>query len=112
MKNFVYENPTRIHFGKGCIDGLGTALAALEIRKILLVFGQGSIHRNGVYTAVKDAVHKSDIEIIEHGGVQGNPRLAHVRAGVEKARTAAVDGILAVGGGSVVDAAKAIAAVW
>lgn len=99
-----------MYFGKGVIDRVGEELRRLCIRRVLLVYGQGSVHRNGVYEAVIASVAAHGIETAEHGGVLGNPRLAHVREGIEKARDRSVDGVLAVGGGSVIDAAKAIAA--
>jgi alcohol dehydrogenase YqhD (iron-dependent ADH family) len=107
MNNFSYYNPTKIHFGRGAINQLSSELAAT--RKILLVYGGGSIKSNGVYESVTTQLNALDIETIEHPGVQGNPLLSHVRAGVELAKEHHVDLILAVGGGSVVDSAKAIA---
>ncbi len=109
MQNFDYQNPTRVRFGKGVIDGVGAELRGLGLRRVLFLYGQGSIRQNGVYTAVTTSLRESGIEVVEHRGVRGNPRLAHVREGIEKARKASVDGILAVGGGSVIDAAKATA---
>ena len=109
MKSFVYENSTRVCFGKGVVDSVGEELRQLGLTRVLMVYGKGSIRRNGVYDRVKASLKKQGIEALEHGGVHGNPRLSHVREGIGKARAAAVDGLLGVGGGSVIDATKAIA---
>jgi alcohol dehydrogenase YqhD (iron-dependent ADH family) len=110
MISFVYQNPTEIHFGKGVTEQLGETLIRVGIRKVLLVYGQGSIRRNGVYDRIMKFLKDQAVEVVEHGGVRGNPRLSHVREGIRKAQKGNVDGVLGVGGGSVIDAAKAIAA--
>lgn len=109
MNNFVYENPTKIHFGKGAINQLGAELKRLGIRHVLLVYGGGSIQSNGVYAAVVEQLDAAGVARTEHVGVQGNPVLAHAREGIKKARSEKVDLILAVGGGSVIDESKVIA---
>lgn len=109
MNNFSYYNPTKIHFGRGAIDQLGTELAAFGIRRVLLVYGGGSIKKSGVYDAVTAQLKALGILVVEHAGVQGNPVLSHVRTGVKLAKENEVDLVLGVGGGSVVDSAKAIA---
>lgn len=109
MNNFVYENPTKVCFGRGVISQLGEELKRLGARKIMLVYGGGSIKANGVYDAVVAQLAEHDIAVVEFAGVRGNPVLSHVRAGVELARAEQVDLICGVGGGSVVDESKAIA---
>ncbi len=110
MKPFTYVNPTEIQFGRGVIPRLGIALRRLGVKKVLLVYGGGSIHRNGVYETVATSLKSRGVTVVEHPGVRGNPVLSHVRAGIETARAESVDGVCGVGGGSVIDEAKAIAA--
>ncbi|MBN2525327.1 MAG: iron-containing alcohol dehydrogenase [Deltaproteobacteria bacterium] len=110
MQNFTYVNPTKIHFGEGAILKLGEELKALCVERALLVYGKASIFANGVHDAVMQQMATAGVEVVEHGGVQGNPVLSHTRAGIEKARHHEVDAICAVGGGSVIDEAKAICA--
>jgi alcohol dehydrogenase YqhD (iron-dependent ADH family) len=109
MKNFVFHNPTKILFGTGTIPSIGEETAAFG-KTALLVFGQASIRKNTIYDQVTQSLGKTGITIIEHGGVQSNPVLSHVRAGITAARQNGVDVIVAAGGGSVIDSAKAIAA--
>ncbi|MEW6518132.1 MAG: iron-containing alcohol dehydrogenase [Thermodesulfobacteriota bacterium] len=109
MQNFVLYNPTKIIFGTDTVKEIGPETAALG-RKILLVYGQGSIRRNGVYEQVLASLAAAGLDISEHGGVVSNPLLSHVRAGIELAKKKQVEAVVAVGGGSVIDSAKAIAA--
>jgi alcohol dehydrogenase YqhD (iron-dependent ADH family) len=110
MQSFTYFNPTRVHMGAGVISKLSEELTAHGIQRVLLVFGRGSIRRNGVYAEVLTQLSNAGVEVVEHGGVQGNPVLSHARSGVALAKEARVDAICGVGGGSVIDEAKAIAA--
>jgi alcohol dehydrogenase YqhD (iron-dependent ADH family) len=109
MTEFTYWNPTRVHFGRGAVEHLGDELKKSGCSRILLVYGGGSIRRNGVYEAVTGRIRQAGIPVAEHCGVRGNPVLSHVREGIEKARDDEVDLVLGVGGGSVIDEAKAIA---
>ncbi len=109
MQNFVFHNPTKILFGRNTVASIGPETAAWGNRA-LLVYGRKSIKKNGVYDQVISSLHDAGLEIIEHGGVSSNPLLSHVRTGIEKAKQNAVDVIVAVGGGSVIDSAKAISA--
>lgn len=109
MDNFTFFNPTKIEFGRGVIEGLGK-IVRLYGEKILLVYGEGSIKRNSVYMQVVDSLTQHHIEIFEHGGVCSNPLLSHAREGVSQAKKYEIDAVVAVGGGSVIDEAKAIAA--
>ncbi|MDX9867321.1 MAG: iron-containing alcohol dehydrogenase [Kiritimatiellia bacterium] len=109
MFPFTYRNPTQITFGNGSRKQTGAELAAAGMRRVLLVYGQGSIRRNGVYADVTGSLAGAGIAWTEWPGVSPNPLLSHVREGIALARQARVDGVLAVGGGSVIDAAKAIA---
>lgn len=109
MQNFTFHNPTKIIFGKGTIPQVGAECAAVG-RKVLLLTGKGSIKRNGVYDQVIASLREADLSWIELDGVKANPTLAHTLRGVELAKSEKVDLVLAVGGGSVVDEAKAICA--
>lgn len=109
MYNFVFQNPVKIIFGKGSISQLGSELSAWG-NSALLVTGKSSIKENGVYEQVVNSLDSADISYLEHDGVTANPLLSHVRAGIEKARAGGCSVILGVGGGSVIDTAKAISA--
>ena len=109
MQNFVFENPTKIIFGKGQIPKIGKETSRFG-KKVLLVYGMGSIFKNGIYDQVTDSLEKAGVAIIDFPGVKSNPVLSHVNKGIEIARQEKADVILAVGGGSVMDTAKAISA--
>lgn len=109
MENFIYSVPTKIYFGKGQITHLGEAVAAYG-SKALLVYGGGSIKKSGLYATVTDLLKKSSVSVTELSGVEPNPRIGSVRKGVELCRENGIDVVLAVGGGSVIDCAKVIAA--
>ncbi len=109
MNNFVFHNPVKVIFGSGSISQLGKEVSAWG-DSALLVTGKCAIKRNGVYQQVADSLNRAGITFLEHDGVSANPLLSHVRAGIEKARTADCSVILGVGGGSVIDTAKAIGA--
>jgi len=109
MQNFVFHNPTKILFGKGTIPAIGPETVAFG-SKVLLVYGTGSIKENGIYQQVIDSLHSSGAEIVEHPGVQSNPVLSHVREGIALAKAQGCQVVCAIGGGSVLDEAKAICA--
>lgn len=109
MQNFVFYNPTKIIFGKGTIPSIGPETLAWG-KKCLLVYGSGSIKKNNVYKQVTTSLNEAGIAIVEHGGVQSNPLLSHVQEGISKAKDEKVEVVVAVGGGSVLDSAKAICA--
>ncbi len=108
MLNFVYENPTKIVFGKGT-EKLTGELCAAYGKRVLLHFGGGSIKVSGLYDSIVDSLRGAGLTVTELGGVQPNPRLSLVREGIRLCRENHIDFILAVGGGSVIDSAKAIA---
>ncbi|NHJ12907.1 MAG: iron-containing alcohol dehydrogenase [Candidatus Thorarchaeota archaeon] len=110
MENFVYNIPPKIYFGKGQIANLASAIKENGGAKVLLVYGGGSIKRNGIYQAVVDELRKGNIEFTECGGIKPNPRVEDVKRGIELYRANNLDFILGVGGGSVIDSCKAIAA--
>lgn len=107
MDNFIYNNTTKIIFGKET-----ELTAGAEIKKhgskVLLHYGGGSIKKNGLYDRIIKSLKDAGVEYIELGGVKPNPRLSLVREGARICRENGVDAILAVGGGSVIDSAKAI----
>ena len=102
MDNFFYHVPTDIYFGKGQIEHLGERMAQLS-KKILLVYGGGSIKRIGLYDQVIAQLKGAGIEYVELSGVEPNPRITSVRRGVELCREHSLTAVLAVGGGSVID---------
>lgn len=108
MLNFTFSNSTKIVFGKDVETGVGQE-TALWGKKVLLHYGGGHIVRSGLKEQVEKSLQAVGIDFVELGGVQPNPRLSLVQEGITLARKEQVDFILAVGGGSVIDSAKAIA---
>lgn len=105
MENFIFEVPTKVYFGKDQIEHLPEALKAYGT-KVLLVYGGGSIKKNGLYDKIYQVL--KDFDIVELAGVEPNPRIETVRKGVAICRAEKVEVVLAVGGGSTLDCAKAI----
>jgi len=108
MLNFDFYSPARILFGRDTEKQIG-ALLKPHARKVLLHYGGGSIKRSGLYDTVTASLKQSGVEYVELGGVVPNPRLSLVHEGIALCRREGVDLILAVGGGSAIDSAKAIA---
>ena len=106
MNNFEFYNPVKIIFGKGQIDTVAAQIP--QEKKVLMIYGGGSIKTNGVYENVKKAL--IDHTVFEFGGIESNPKLETAMKAVELAREQKIDFILAVGGGSVIDATKFISA--
>lgn len=110
--NFIYSNPTKIYFGDEAQKNLSSALSHFG-NKVLLVYGGGSIKHNGIYDDVVSALKQAGKEWIELSGVMPNPTLEKLYEGTKIARDNNIDFILAVGGGSVIDYAKAVSvATW
>jgi len=107
MENFTIDNPVKIHFGKDVIRKLPESIAQYG-KKILLVYGKESIKTSGLYNQIIDLLH--DFEIVEYQGIKSNPIIEDVDAAAKVGREKQVEVILAVGGGSVIDSAKLIAA--
>lgn len=108
MKNFTLHIPTKIEFGEDVLTSIGTVAAGFG-KTALLVYGGGSIKKNGVYDAVKKSLDEAGVKVIEHSGVKPNPVLSHAEEGAALARREGVDCIVAAGGGSVIDESKAVA---
>lgn len=109
MQNFTYYNPTKLIFGKGQLEQLASEISPFG-KKVLLVYGGGSIKRSGLYDQVIEQLAKMDAVVHELPGVEPNPRISTVRKGVEICKNEGIEFLLAVGGGSVIDCTKAIAA--
>ena len=107
LGNFTYCNPTKLYFGKNALDGLNAELPKYG-KNVLLIYGGGSIKKNGIYDKVVSVLKANGKEVFEDAGVMPNPTADKLREGVARARAAKADFILAVGGGSVCDYAKAV----
>ena len=110
MKEFNYFNKVNFVFGKDKENEVGTLAKEAGASKVLFHYGGGSIKRSGLYDRVLDSLAKADIQVVELGGVVANPRISKVYEGIKICKDEDVDFILAVGGGSVIDSAKCIAA--
>ncbi|MDE6661160.1 MAG: iron-containing alcohol dehydrogenase [Anaeroplasmataceae bacterium] len=107
LGNFTYSNPTRLYFGKDALENLKT-----EVKKygnnVLLIYGGGSIVKTGLYDKVVKILHDAGKNVYEDAGVMPNPTVEKLYEGVRRARACNADLLLAVGGGSVIDYAKAV----
>ena len=108
MQNYVHAIPTKVYFGKGQIERLPEALAAFG-KRVLLAYGGGSIKRTGLYDTIMALLHAGGFTVTELSGIEPNPRIESVAEGVRLCKENHIDVILAVGGGSTIDCAKAIA---
>ncbi|MFP7232758.1 iron-containing alcohol dehydrogenase [Bacillus subtilis] len=109
MQNFTYWNPTKLIFGRGEVERLPEELKPYG-KNVLLVYGGGSIKRSGLYDQVIEQLNKAGVTVHELAGVEPNPRVSTVNKGVATCKEHNIDFLLAVGGGSVIDCTKAIAA--
>ena len=107
MKDFSFQNPTRIHFGRNALAQLPAEVQRYG-QRVLMVYGGGSIKRTGVYDDVLAKLKEANAQVWELPGVQPNPRLSLVREGIALCRSEQIQLVLAVGGGSAIDTAKAI----
>ena len=109
MDNFEFSNITEIVFGKDTESQVGAKVRKYsDADKLLVVYGSDRIKRNGLFDKVKSSLDQENIKVYELGGVKPNPRLGLVREGIDLCRKENIDFILAIGGGSVIDTAKAI----
>ncbi|OIJ15274.1 NADH-dependent alcohol dehydrogenase [Anaerobacillus arseniciselenatis] len=109
MQDFTFQNSTKLVFGKEAENTVGKETVKYG-RKVLLHYGGGSIKKSGLYDRVVESLRKEEVEVFELGGVKPNPRVDLVREGISICKENEIELILAVGGGSVIDSAKAIAA--
>ncbi len=109
MRDFIFHNPCKIYFGKDVLSNLPAELKKIG-NKVLMVYGGGSIKRNGLYDTVKNLIEGAGLKLYELDGVEPNPRHTTVNRGVEICKKENIDVILAVGGGSTIDCSKGIAA--
>jgi alcohol dehydrogenase YqhD (iron-dependent ADH family) len=109
MNSFVYNIPTKVYFGENQLGHLGEELRKFG-RRVLLTYGGGSIKRNGLYDRVIEELRKADLEVFELSGIEPNPRIESVREGVKICKEQGIEVLLAVGGGSTIDATKFMAA--
>lgn len=107
MIDFAFQNPTKIYFGRKALSNLSTEVQKYG-KRILLVYGGGSIKRSGLYDRIMEILNGIGVQVWELGGVQPNPRLSLVYTGIEMCREHDVQLVLAVGGGSAIDTGKAI----
>ena len=107
LGNFIYENPTKVFFGRGAVENLAEALKPYG-SQVVLVYGGGSIKKNGIYDAVCRQLEAAGKDVTEIPGVMPNPTIEKLREGIAIARQHKADFILAVGGGSCIDYAKAL----
>ena len=109
MNDFVFQNTTKVYFGKNQLGHLGEELSRFG-RKVLLAYGGGSIKKIGLYDKVMAELNKAGLTVFELPGVEPNPHHTTVNKGAAICKKEGVDVVLAVGGGSTIDACKAIAA--
>ncbi len=110
MNNFVFYSPTKYLFGRDKESMTGEMTRWMGATKVLLVYGGGSAVRSGLLDRVKKSLDASGVKYVEHGGINPNPTDDKVYEGIEICRRENLDGLVAVGGGSAIDTAKAIAA--
>lgn len=109
MNNFVYDIPVKVYFGENQLHHLSEELAKYG-KRVLLTYGGGSIKRSGLYDAVVEEINKAGMELFELSGIEPNPRIDSVRRGAQMCKEHNIDVLLAVGGGSTIDATKFMAA--
>ena len=109
MNNFIYDIPVKVYFGEGQLSHLGEELRKYG-RRVLLTYGGGSIKRIGLYDRVIEELRNAEMEVFELSGIEPNPRIESVREGAQICKDNNIDVLLAVGGGSTIDATKFMAA--
>lgn len=110
MQPFDFHNPTRVIFGAGRLDEVGSVVAGIG-KKAFLVTGTGSVRRSGAYDRARQALGAAGVEVVDFDGVVPNPRIEHLREAGEALRKTGCDVVIGFGGGSVMDFAKATAAL-
>lgn len=109
MENFTYYSPTLYEFGRGAEEKVGMLTFLTGATKVMLVYGTGYAKKNGLVDRIKGSLSTIGIDCVEYGGITPNPTDKLVYEGIRIARAAHIDGLVAIGGGSVIDTAKAIA---
>ena len=110
MNNFIYENKTKVYFGKGGVKEYLRCLLKHYGNTVMLAYGGGSVKQNGIYDEISDILKEAGKTVVEFSGIMPNPTYAKVQEGAKLARNNGVDLILAVGGGSVIDCCKIVSA--
>lgn len=110
MENFTYYSPTLYEFGRGAEEKTGMLTFLMGVKKVMIVFGKKYVKANGLLDRIESSLSTIGIEYVEFGGIEANPTDDKVYEAIDIARDKHVDGMLAIGGGSVIDTAKAIAA--
>ncbi|WP_195975389.1 iron-containing alcohol dehydrogenase [Hydrogeniiclostridium mannosilyticum] len=110
MNNFIFENKTKVYFGKGCAKEYLTCLLKKYGNHVMLAYGGGSIKKNGLYDELMDYLKRAEKTVTEFSGIMSNPTYAKVKEGAKLAKDNKIDLILAVGGGSVIDCCKIVSA--
>ncbi len=105
MENFIAYNPTKVHFGKGVLKDLGDVTAEFG-KKVLLIYGKGSVMKNGCYNEIMTQLNNVRVETFEYNGIKPNPVIDDVDAAASYGISKKIDCIIAAGGGSVIDSAK------
>lgn len=108
MNNFIFENATKVYFGKGCVKEYLCCLVKKYGKKLLLAYGKGSIKENGIYDEVTSILEKAGADVVEFANIMPNPTYKKVLEGARLAKKHEVQWILGIGGGSVMDCCKAI----
>ena len=106
MLNFEFYTPTKVFFGKDQEKQIGEIVAGYNFKKVLLIYGKNSIKNSGLYDTVIASLKENNIDIIEKSGVEPNPKIEFIRDAIKLAKKEQIELVLAVGGGSVIDAAK------
>ena len=109
MRDFMYYAPTKVYFGRDADKNIGEKLKEFSFTKVLVLYGGGSAVKSGLLERIENDLRESGIDFVTRGGVEPNPKLDYVRENIEFCKAEKVDFILAVGGGSVIDAAKSTA---
>ena len=107
LGNFSYHNPTKLYFGENSLEFLNEELPKYG-KTVQLIYGGGSVKKNGIYDAIVEILKKNGKTVVEDGGVMPNPTVEKLREGIRIARNNKTDLLLAVGGGSCCDYAKAV----
>lgn len=110
MYDFIFNLPTKVIFGRGVNSKIGEELVKAGISKVLLLYGGGSVHKTGVYRDVVNSLREKGVSCAECSGVKPNPLISKTREAIEIMKSNSLEAVVAMGGGSVIDSAKAVAA--